>query len=83
MAIWCNCFISVLISVLGILSFSSSLIGCSWIAPLTLVVIVMRGLTCHPTRLDEWVVFLGFFLVCGIWEFVMAVCEFNELYDVW
>ena len=45
MAIWCRCFISVLTSVLGIFSFSSSLIGGSRRAPLTLVVMVMRGLT--------------------------------------
>ena len=29
MAIWCRCFISAFNSVLGISSFSSSLIGCS------------------------------------------------------
>ena len=54
MTIWCHCFISVLISLLGILRFSSSLNGCSWIAPLTPVAIVMRGLTCHPTVLSGW-----------------------------
>ena len=42
MAIWCICFISVLISLLGILRVSSSLIGCSWLAPLTPAVNVMR-----------------------------------------
>ena len=47
MAIWCRCFISVLISFLGILSFSKSLIGCLWIALLTPIVMVMRGLTCQ------------------------------------
>ena len=35
MAIWCKCFMSLLISFLGILSFFDSLIGCSQIAPLT------------------------------------------------
>ena len=54
MAVWCRCFISVLISLSGIWSFSRSLIGCSWIAPLTPVVIVMRGLTCHPVILSVW-----------------------------
>ena len=43
MAIWCSCFINILISLLGILRFSSSLIGRSRMAPLTPVVIVMRG----------------------------------------
>ena len=33
--------------------------------------------------LDVWVVFRGFFIVCGVWEFVVTICEFNELYDVW
>jgi hypothetical protein len=28
----------------------------------------------------EWVVFSGFFTVYSIWEFVVAVGEFNELY---
>ena len=32
---WCRCFMSVLISCLGTLSFSKSLIGCLCIAPLT------------------------------------------------
>lgn len=42
MKIWCNCFTSVLTSFLGMLSLSNSIIGCSWIAPLMPVVIVMR-----------------------------------------
>ena len=28
----------------------------------------------------EWVVFSGFFIVCSIWEFVVAIGEFNELH---
>ena len=66
MAIWCKRFISVLISLLGILSFSSSLIGCSWIAPLTMVVIVMRGLTCHPVVMSVW--------MSGLYFVVFSLC---------
>ena len=33
--------------------------------------------------LYEWVVFHGFFIVCGIWESIVAICEFYELYDIW
>lgn len=43
MTIWYNCFMSVLTLFLDILSLFNSLIGCSWIAPLTPVVVVMRG----------------------------------------
>ena len=35
----------------------------------------------HYECLDKWVVFRSFFIVCGIWKFVVMVCEFNELYD--
>ena len=52
MAIWCNCFMSGLTSFLDSLSHSNSLINCSWMAPLTSVVIVMRGLTCHHVVLN-------------------------------
>ena len=65
MAISCSCFMSILISLwvfLGILRFSSSLIGCSWIAPLTPDVIVMRGLTFHPDALIAWMSGLYFAL---------------------
>jgi hypothetical protein len=86
MAFWCRCLISVLISLLGNLSFSKSLIKCLWIAPLTPVVIVMRGLTCHPTVLSVWMsglYFAVFIYVCVIWESITAKCECNELYDNW
>ena len=52
MAIWCRCFISVLISVLDIFSFSTSLFGYLWIAPLASLAMVMRGLTCQPVVLS-------------------------------
>jgi hypothetical protein len=52
MPIRCNCFMIDLTSFLGILSCSNSLIGCSWMAPLMAIVIVMRGLTCHPITLS-------------------------------
>jgi hypothetical protein len=52
MAIWCICFMSVMISFLGILGPSNSRIDCSWMAPLTLVVIMMREFTCHRVVLN-------------------------------
>ena len=66
MAIWCRCFINVLISLLGILSFSRSLIGCSWKAPLMSTVIVMRGLTCRPVVLSAW--------MSGLYFAVSSLC---------
>ena len=66
MAIWCICFISVLIYLLGILRFSSSLIGCSWIAPLTPAVIMTNGLTCHPAILSVW--------MSGLYFLVFSLC---------
>ena len=88
MAIWCKCFISLLISFLGILIFfsSNSLIGCSWITPLTPVVMVMRGLTCQHNVLSvcmSGLYLVVFFTLYGIWEYVVAICELNELYDIW
>ena len=47
--------------VLGILSFSRSLIGCLWIAPLTPTVMVTRGLTCQLHALS--VCMSGLYLV--------------------
>ena len=52
MEIWCNRSMSVLISFLGILSRCVSLFDCSWMAPLTPNVIMMRVLTCHPIVLS-------------------------------
>ena len=66
MANWCICFISVLISLLDILRFSSSLIGCSWIDPLTPAVIVTSGLTCYPTILSVW--------MSGLYFLVFSLC---------
>ena len=44
MAFWCKFFMSVLMLDFGSLSLLSCLIECSWMAPLTPTVIVMRGL---------------------------------------
>jgi hypothetical protein len=63
-AIWCRCFIRVFTSFFfGVFSFSSSLIGCSWIAPLTLDILVMRGLSCQLVVLSVYkcIVLSGFF----------------------
>ena len=43
MAFWCIFFMNDLILDLGSLSLSSCSIECSWMAPRTLAVIVMRG----------------------------------------
>ena len=40
MTIWCKCLMSLMTSFLNILSRLISLIDCSWMAPLTPVVIV-------------------------------------------
>ena len=68
MAIWCNCFISFLISFLGIMSFYKSLIDCLWIAPLRPVVMVMRRLTCQLVVIS--VCMSGLYLAV----FVVVVC---------
>ena len=62
------CFISVLTSLLGILSFLGPLIGCSWITPPTPVVITMRGLTCHPTLRSVWMsgLYFAVFSLCAL-----------------
>ena len=76
MTSWCRCFISALISFLDILSFSKSLIGCWWIAPMTPDVIMMRGLICQPAVwivCMRWVVFSGLSIVCGVWEYVVPI----------
>jgi hypothetical protein len=33
--------------------------------------------------LYEWVVFSDFFVVGGVWKYVVTISEFNELYDIW
>ena len=46
----------------------------------------MRGLTRHPAILSVWMsglYFAVFSVVCIIWEYVMAICEFDKLYDNW
>ena len=47
MAFWCIFFILVYM-VFGMLSSFNFLMGCSCIAPLTLAVIMIRGLIIHP-----------------------------------
>ena len=46
---------------------------------------VMRGLNCQPVVQSVCMsgVFSDFFTMCGIWEFVVAIGDFNELYDIW
>lgn len=44
---WCILFTSIFISFVGICKYSYSWIGCLWMAPLTLAMMVMRGLTSH------------------------------------
>ena len=62
MAFWCKFFMSVLMLDLGILSLWSCSMECSWMAPLTPTVIVMRGLVCHPLFCIFWI--RGSYLVC-------------------
>ena len=54
--------------VFGILSLSKSFIGCSWIAPLTLAVMVMRGLTSQSVVLSICMsgLYLAFFPLCVV-----------------
>ena len=63
MEVWCICFMSFFISVGGILRGFSALIDCSWMAPLTPAVMVMRGLTVHPADLSVCIkgLYLSFF----------------------
>jgi hypothetical protein len=58
MAIWCRCFLSVLITFLEILSDYKSLIGCLWITILTLAMMVMKGLICEPVVLSVGMIVL-------------------------
>ena len=46
MTFWCNCFMSIMTSILDISSRFNSLIGCSWTTHLTPVVKVIREFTC-------------------------------------
>ena len=48
MAFWCKFFMSVLMLDFGNLSLSYCSMECSWMAPLTPAVIMMRGLVFHP-----------------------------------
>ena len=55
MAFWCKIFMSVLMLDFGSLSLVSCLIECSWMAPLTPTMIVMRGLVFHPLFCILWI----------------------------
>ena len=48
MAFWCMYFMSVLILEFGSLNLLSCSIECSWMAPRTPTMIVMRGVVFHP-----------------------------------
>ena len=48
MAFWCIFFMSDLILDFGSLSLSGCSLECSWMAPRTPALIVMRGLVFHP-----------------------------------
>ena len=54
MAFWCIFFMRVLMWFLGMFRLVSCSIECSWIAPLTPAVIVMRGLVFHPLALAQF-----------------------------
>ena len=62
MALWCKFFMSVLMLDFGSLSLVSCSIQCSWMAPLTPRVIVMRGVVFHPVFGILWT--NGSYLVC-------------------
>jgi hypothetical protein len=48
MAFWCIFFMRLLMFGFGMFKFASLLMECSYIAPLTPAVMVMRGLIFHP-----------------------------------
>ena len=71
MAFWYRFFIRDLMLVIGIFSLVSLSIECSWMAPLTHAVMVMRGMVFHP--LFCMVVISGSYLVC----LCMGACSGN------
>ena len=75
-------FMRVFMLFFGIFSLDSWSMECSWIAPLTPAVMVIRGLIFQPLFLygvDNRVV-VGVFVCAGLlWESVVAVCEFDKL----
>ena len=71
MAFWCRFFIRDLMLVLEIFSLVRLSIECSCMAPLTLAVMVMRGLVFHP--LFCMVLISGSYLVC----LCMRACSRN------
>jgi hypothetical protein len=80
MALWCRLFMRVLILNFGIFRLFSFSMECSCMAPLTPVVMVMRGLIFHPLFCIALI--SGSNLVCFCVMacfFVMAICEFYEL----
>jgi hypothetical protein len=71
MAFWCRFFIRDLMLVLRIFNLVRLSIECSYMAPLTLVVMVMRGLVFRP--LFYMVLISGLYLVC----LCMRTCSGN------
>ena len=49
MTFWCMFFMRVLMIDFWISKVASFLMQCSWIAPLTPAVMVIRGFVCHPS----------------------------------
>ena len=62
LAFWCIFFMRVLTLAFGMFSLSNCSMECSCIAPLTLAVMVIRGLVFHP--LFCMVLIRGSYLVC-------------------
>ena len=82
MALWCRLFMRVLILDFGICRLVSFSMECSCMAPLTHVVMVIRGLVFHPLFCIALI--RGSYLVCFcvmglLWGSVMAICECYEL----
>jgi hypothetical protein len=71
MAFWCRFFIRLLMLVFGIFRLASFSMDCSCIAPLTLVVIVMRGFVFQP--LFPMALINGLYLAC----FCVMACSRN------
>ena len=62
MAFWCIPFMRLLMLDFGIFRIVTLSMKCSWMAPLTPVVMVMRGLVFHP--LFRMLSFSGSYLAC-------------------
>jgi hypothetical protein len=80
MVLRCRLFTRVLILVLGIFSLASFLIECLCMAPLTPVVIVMRGLIFHPLF---WIALIsGSYLVCLCVMACSGNLSWREFYEL-